>query len=162
MNPSKKTARALMRAPRFAALVLVAATLATACLMSRGSSEEHFTVDVALEADVVHVDGLTTLIDGSLVSCEVWHESEDHGFGPGTYITLTSTTVINGAFSCRPSVEGWPEGSITIAVVFDPSEPEQPDQVVQTYGRRGQGLAGPQATSTSDGRVLQVVKRIPG
>jgi hypothetical protein len=116
-----------------------------------------FDAAISLQSDVVRVEGRTTLIDGSLVDCEAWHESEDDGLGPGRFITGAGDEVRDGQFECSVPVSDWPPGRIRVSVTFRPYWSEQPAEVRLAYGNEGQRLGGPAAVSIEGGRQLQVV-----
>lgn len=120
-----------------------------------------FAVEPTVRDGAVELVGSTSLVDTSRVSCEVWHESEDEGLGPGDFMDLAWSEVQDGRFNCEVDVSGWPAGTIRASVTFEPYEPDQPAVVVETYGTSGQRLAGPLVTHSSDGAMLQILLDLP-
>lgn len=103
------------------------------------------------------VRGSTNLPDGALVTCEVWHESEDAGLGSGAFDVLRTIAVASGRFDCSTSVAGWPPGTIRVGVRFEPYLADQPADIREAYGSRGQRLGGTQVRHDSDGWILETV-----
>jgi hypothetical protein len=108
------------------------------------------------------VSGTTTIPDGALLECEVWHDLDASEAGTGAYSVVVLARVASGAYSCEVDVAGWPPGSVTTNVRFRPFLPEQPATVTEKYGADGDRLDGPQLSHDSDGWELdaQTVVRV--
>jgi hypothetical protein len=144
-----------MRRLALATIVLGLVGVCASCWFLR--TPVSFDVAISLQSDTVRVDGRTTLIDGSLIGCEAWHESEDDGLGPGRFMGLANDEVRDGKFECTVPISDWPPGRIRVSVTFSPSEPEQPAAVKSAYGSDGERLGGPAAVNIEGGRQLQRV-----
>lgn len=120
--------------------------------------ETTLTISTSLDGRTLITSGTTTLPDGALVDCEAWHELEDDGLGPGAYITTDVATVHSGAFRCRADFTGWPEGMVRATARYLPWD--QPAEVADRYGYRGERLSGPEVYPDSDGWVLEVRENV--
>ncbi len=145
------------------AVAASALLLFAACLPWQAASHDpvSFAVTPNTNNGVLTLRGATSLMDGALVGCEVWHESEDLGLGSGRFMTLAESAVEMGTFACAVDIADWPLGAIRASVTFSPYEQGQPVFVRDAYGAEGEFLSGPSATSTSDGRQLRVLVDVP-
>jgi hypothetical protein len=117
-------------------------------------------VTATLDGHRLVVSGNTSVLDGALLECEVWHELENSDAGSSAYSVVVSATVANGAYSCALDVGGWPPGSVTTNVRFRPFLPDQPANVRETYGPDGDRLDGPQLSRDSDGWELDALTAV--
>jgi hypothetical protein len=118
-------------------------------------------VTPTLDGGHLTVTGSTNIIDGSIVTCEAWHPSEDSGLGDGRFEATKSAEVKNGAFVCEFDVSGWPAGSLRADVRFTPYALDQPASVPAEYGASGEKLAGDSVVRDSDGWIIDVLVDIP-
>jgi hypothetical protein len=109
----------------------------------------------------VIVTGDSNVPDGSIIQCEIWHESEDGGLGSGKFDVGEAVLVASGKFTCSTSIEDWPPGTVRVGVRFVPFLEDQPPSVRAAFGPDGRGLGGPQVVRDSDGWIVQVVQDVP-
>jgi hypothetical protein len=126
---------------------------------------EEFTVELELDArregESVLVQGSTDLPDGTLISIELRHER----FGSlpwGTGFEDGAARVRNGRFAERIAIPGWPAGRIDVWVAFQPTSihGEQPEPVLERYGRSGERLAGDNVVREGAARIVETVQSI--
>jgi hypothetical protein len=161
---------ATLTVTRFLAVILgLTLVLAVACYafavtfritrIPFGLIETTMGITTSLDERALTVTGKTSLPDGALIDCEVWHESEDSGFGTGVYEVDQASVVSSGAFVCRADLTGWPAGIVRAHARFVPYE-DQPIDVAQRYGEYGERLTGPGVFHDSDGWILDVQENV--
>lgn len=128
--------------------------------MPFGLVETTMGITTSLDARVLTVSGATSLSDGALVDCEIWHESEDLGLGPGDHDVYVQSVVVSGTFVCRADLTGWPSGSVRTDARFVPYGDGQPLDVRHRYGDYGEHLSGAGVFQDSDGWILHVRENV--
>jgi hypothetical protein len=120
------------------------------------------TIDLVADVDhrMVNVNAGTDLPDGANVTVRFWHERNDD-VAPGRtgpYQRVQFVTVGDGAFSVNQDLADWPAGVVTIFAELRLYGENQPAQVTDRFGERGERLGGPQAraSDSDDSKSLEV------
>ena len=117
------------------------------------------TISTSVDGRLLTTNRTTTLPDGARIDCETWHDSEDDGLGPGVYDTVDVVAVHSGTFVCRADLTGWPAGMVRSSARF--LSWDQPVEIVDRYGYRGERLSGAEVYHDLDGWVLEVRESVP-
>lgn len=106
-----------------------------------------------LRGNVLAVSGTTSLLDGSVIS---WKMGRDRGEGVWDTYLSGETEVRGGQFSFQANVDSIPGDKLYALLVFSFfSSVNQPEQVREKYGERGQNLEGDHVHFHGDYRVLE-------
>jgi hypothetical protein len=131
----------------------VCAVVASSCGPS-ADAPIAFEAKATIDHRNVAVQGVTDLIDGSSVTCSIWHESEAGASGTGSFVESDTAIVAAGRFECSFNLASWPSGKAIVDIEFAPYF--QPDTVKQRYGPYGERLGGDKVVPDSDGHILEV------
>ena len=110
-----------------------------------------------VESGRMRLVGTTDLPDGALLGYLVEHDGFASGDFDGQLQGLMS--VAGGAFDADLDLEGWPTGHAFVWVSFgmNPSgDAEQPASLVETYGKRGEQLVGPNVVGSGDSKKIEL------
>ncbi len=106
-----------------------------------------------LRGNVLAVSGATSLLDGSVIS---WNIGRDRGEGAWDTYLSGVTEVRAGQFSFQADVDSIPGDKLYAWLVFSFfSSANQPEQVREKYGERGQNLEGDHVHFYGDYRALE-------
>lgn len=106
-----------------------------------------------LRGNVLAVSGTTSLLDGSVIS---WEMGRDRGGGLWDTYLSGEAEVRGGEFSFQANVDSIPGNKLYALLKFSFfSSVNQPEQVREKYGERGQNMKGDHVHFYGDYRVLE-------
>ena len=118
----------------------------------------------SIDDDVLTVEGTLTVPDGAFVAYSVDNRMQETPGGElvATERVLSATEVRDETFAFQVPVEGWEGDSVYVAIAFltryalemDIGVVEQPAEVVELYGERGEHMEG-DVTVEDDSRWIE-------
>jgi|SRR6056297_2704123 len=128
-------------------------------LLSDGGKNVELTYKAEIQGDILKVSGNCDLPEGSLLTLSALSISSPLSSSPGME-TESLIKVGNGYFEKELDLSSFPDGEIDVSIYFYPTRKEQPEKVVEEFGKKGEKLEGENLIDTGDYKAVWFEKII--